>query len=433
MTNNNIQITRRNVSLEDFLREFSIPVLKASELPKRFQPKDSHGHTQVVLGTYYEDGLQRKSCWKDLNGRRYIESLNKGLAALSSIIVCNVQASLNLALGVGDKISISYFQKILNKGFRYISLDGKNRTITLHRFIENDFTITGAFTNIEGIEERVENKFFKDLSKDLKQKFLKATKVEVLELVGLKSQIFGSFLAIHEGMPLNHIEILNASMSPIAPWVRDIASKYEHDEMLFVHKQDKINRMHDREWVAQTAMTLMKTYRPSSSGQKFPIDPNLTPGALSNWYSLGEGYRSLNDIGIPYVKAELDHVKEVIDEAMNIFKDQTIYVKSKGVSNKMINAVLMVVDEVFRNGNYIANRKQFFEELYKIDSDLATTAASKWAADTKKAIANSQPEPSRGLYYNYWQGVPHMANYRKLRRNALLAEVQNNLNRLTIR
>ena len=145
---NNIQITRRDLDLEDFLREFSIPVVKVSDLPKRYQPKDSHGHTQVVLGTYYEDGLQRKECWEDGNGRRYIGSLNKGLAALSSIIVCNVQASLNLALSVGDKISVSYFEDVLNKGFRYISLDGKNRTITLHRFINNEFSITGTFLSL---------------------------------------------------------------------------------------------------------------------------------------------------------------------------------------------------------------------------------------------------------------------------------------------
>jgi len=234
-------------------------------------------------------------------------------------------------------------------------------------------------------------------------------------------------------MPLNDIEILNASMSPIAPWVRNIASKYEHDEMLFVHNKDKISRMLDRKWVAETAMTLIRTYRPSSSGQTFPVDPNLTPGALSNWYSLGEGYRSLNDIGIPYVKAELDHVENVIAETMKVFNEQTNYPKSKGVSNKMINAVLIVVDEVLRNGNYISDREEFFRELYKLDGDLATTAAAKQAIDTKNAIANSKPEPSRGLYYNYWQSVPHMANYRKLRRAALLAEVKNNVNRLTIR
>ena len=67
---NNIQITRRDLALEDFLREFSIPVMKLNDLPRRYQPKDSHGHAQVVLGTYYEDGLQRKKCWKDMNGRK---------------------------------------------------------------------------------------------------------------------------------------------------------------------------------------------------------------------------------------------------------------------------------------------------------------------------------------------------------------------------
>ena len=88
----------------------------------------------------------------------------------------------------------------------------------MHKFADSLFTISGSFVNIDGVVEHVDNKYFKNLSRELQHQFLKLTTIHVTELVGLKSSIFSLFVAIHEGMPLNHMEILNAfpSHDPIA-------------------------------------------------------------------------------------------------------------------------------------------------------------------------------------------------------------------------
>jgi|3_EtaG_2_1085321.scaffolds.fasta_scaffold23760_3 hypothetical protein len=425
-----IEVSHREMKLEKFLQEFSVPVVNVGELTPRWRPEGTHRET--ALATFFEEALQRKSCWHDENRRRFIKSLNDGLASLSNIIVCNVRDSLDLAIKLSDEVSIYYYESILNNGFKYISLDGKNRTITLHKFIDSVFAITGAFVNIDGIPEDIDNRFFKNLSKDLQQQFLKTTTIRVTELVGLKSHVFGLFLAIHEGMPLNDMEILNASLSPISGWCRKVAAQHAAG-MKYLYSDEKITRMADREWVAHTAMKYLQSYRPNPQGVVYPVAPNINKVELSAWFALGESFRNLKDNGVPYVPAELTRVEKIIAEAMRVYQAQTKYPPSKGVAWKMVNAVLMVVAEVVDGGNYIADHKAFFDALYDIDMKLSTDADQQMVADQQAAIQNGDPMPSRAKYYSYWQTVPHMSLYRAKRRQALVAEVKNNINSLTIR
>lgn len=430
-----IHVTRRDMSLENFLQEYSLPVKNVKELAPRWANDGQHRkavQTPAALATYFEPALQRKECWEDSNRRKFIASLNNGLASLSTIIVCNVRESLDLAIAEDDELSIDYYQSILSKGFKYISLDGKNRTITLHRFADSLFTISGSFVNIDRISEKVDNQYFKNLSRELQHQFLKLTTIHVTELVGLKSNIFSLFVAIHEGMPLNHIEILNASPSPISAWVRDIADRHENAMKHFL-KDDKINRMYDREWVAYTAMKYIRRYRPNSNGVAYPVNPDTNKTNLSAWYALGDSFRGLNDNGIPYIPAELDRVEKIIDESMRIFKAQKRYPASKTIARFMVNAVLMVVSEVLDNGNYIADHKKFFDELYDIEVKLSVASDGQLHADQQAAISNGTEMPSRSAYYSHWQTVPHQGKNRAKRKKALLAEVKNNVNRLTIR
>jgi hypothetical protein len=422
-----ILTTNREMSLEIFLQEYSIPAIHTTELPTQWSSAIG------ALATYYERALQRKKCWEGHHRRRFISSLNAGLTPLSTIIIADVRKCLEYSLKLGDKVSADYFDAVLNNGFKYVSIDGKNRTITLHEFVDNKFTITGIYTNQDGGAEELENAYYKDLSDSLRKQFSKGSLIRVTELVGCKDDIFALFVNIHDGLPLNDMEKRNASMSPIADLVRDLALKYE-STMPRIFKAKEIERMADLEWVTKAAMQLINSYRPTPAGNIFSKTPHLRSSDLDMWYQLGATFRSLKDTGIPYVTAELDRAETIMDECHMVYNGQTKYTSpSKPISGKMANAVLMVVEEVIDNGNYINDYDTFFRELYKIDQFLIVKSDEQKTADTKAALLANEPTPPVSRYYSHWSHVPHQPAERIKRKTALMAEVNNNLSRLTIR
>ena len=121
-------------------------------------------------------------------------------------------------------------------------------------------------------------------------------------------------------------------------------------------------------------------------------------------------------------------------ECHKVYDGQDQYTSpSKPISKQMANAVLMIVEEVVDNGNYIQDYNAFFRELYKIDQTLIADADAQKALDIKAALLNNDPAPAASRYYSHWAHVPHQPGERAKRKAALLAEVNKNLNRLTIR
>ena len=421
-----ITTTNREMNLETFLREYSIPVIDTKELDA-----DIWQSVSSALATLYEEALQRKDCWRVENRRKFILSANRGLTPLSTIIVANVRSCLELSQKMGDEVSIAYYANILNRGFKYISIDGKNRTITLHRFIENVFTVSGEYINQDGEIEIIENAYFKDLSDSLQKHFLKNTLVRVTELTVLQEDLYALFLNLHEGMPLNAQEKRNASTSPIAQWVRQLAAKYSQS-MPRILKAQEIERMADFEWVAKSAMHCISAYGSTPSGTTFSANPFTRPADVDAWYKLGTGFRSLGDNNIPYLASELTRAESIMDECHKVFAAQKTP-PSKPISNKMASAVAMVVEEVLDAGNYIADHEAFFDELYEIDQLLIAESDTQRAADTKAAILAGTKPPASSRYYSHWSHVPHQPQERAKRKKALMAEVINNVAALTIR
>tara|TARA_R110002110_G_scaffold225491_1_gene439533 strand:+ start:276 stop:1553 length:1278 start_codon:yes stop_codon:yes gene_type:complete len=424
-----ILTTHRDMTLENFLQEYSLPAVQTADLEPQWS-------SQIAArATYYEEALQRKLCWDNDPGlrRRFIYSLNLGLTPLSTIILADVRGCMEHSQKTQDTVSVAYFSTLLTKGFKYISIDGKNRTATLHSFVDNEFTITGEYINQDGVTEEVENAFYKDLTESLRNQFRKNSPIRVTELVGLKSDIFALFVNIHDGIPLNEMEKRNASMSPIAEWVRETARNLE-STMPRIFKAKEIKRMADLEWVTKAAMQLVNLYRPTPDGSVFSTTPSLRAHDLDAWYSQGTSYRSLTDNGVPYIATELVRAAEIMAECHKVYDGQTQYTSpSRPVPSKMTNAVLMITEEIVDNGNYIQDYDIFFRELYKIDQTLIADSDTLKAADTKGALLHNKKAPPASRYYSHWSHVPHQPQERAKRKAALFAEVNKNLNRLTIR
>ncbi len=80
----------------------------------------------------YDESIQRRQVWTKRNETEYKKCLLLG-KDVSNIVMADVRSCMDLALGNKSTYDYEYFSNLYNKGTRYVSIDGGNRT----RFLMN--------------------------------------------------------------------------------------------------------------------------------------------------------------------------------------------------------------------------------------------------------------------------------------------------------
>lgn len=377
---------------------------------------------------FYDQSFQRREVWNSDNISTYVRSLTFGIANLTSVVVSNVRQCLEYSKSVLDQPSISYYQNILDKGYEYISLDGQNRSKSVLRFINNEVTITTDIRDMDGVREKVTNKFFKDLTQRQKDMINDAEIMVVTSPPVLLSELSSIFRSLNKGEPLNPQEKRNSIRSPITEAIRNLSKTY-NPAIKKVIKKPLIKRMGDDEIVAKILMVLMQN-KPTKNGLS---EWGLSTGEINDFYKMGIGFSNLTDPSSPYNMRSYEKCLEILDMWSSVVLS---FCYSKNTMPLQLHwAIIYACKWACENDFYISDPNTFLAELKKIEDDLITTSEENYAKERRTKIANKQ-DPDSVSKINYYfgtTGLPHQTSPRKRRQEILISEIKKNLNTLTLR
>lgn len=377
----------------------------------------------------YDDSFQRRVVWDSQHLSRYIRSLTNGTAKLTTIVVVNIRDCLDHAREIGDQISISYYNDLVQKGYIYISLDGQNRSKKLIDFINNKIAVSGSFYDVgdPANEVAVNNMFFKDLPSDL-QLSIHNSMLTVEETGTLsRAELSETFYSLNNGVPLNAQEKRNSIICPISERVRKLSERHEKG-LARVIRKDLIPRMADDELVAHMSMVLLNN-KPTKN-----TSWTLSESDTDLFYNMGID-SDISDNDYPY--NGMSRVEDILQQWDLVIQEQGVYTASKLVSAKMSWATLYACAWAYDNGYTIIpeRRKEFFSALKILDDRLATDSENSYAQKrTQYMQKNLDPdEVKKSNYYSWWTGVPHQPNPREKRINELIKEISSSTRKYYLR
>ena len=371
---------------------------------------------------FYDPSFQRRVVWDKDDINKYFVSLTRGWPILD-VVLADVEQCLEYSRLKGDLISEKYFDDIHCRGFKYISLDGQNRTKSILAVMDNKNTLTGEFRDADDQMIRVENVFFKDLPQRLQDRVITGCDIKVeLSCDSLQSDLPYQFEALNAGVPLNAQEHRNAIQSPIAGWIRE-TSKYHEEAILRFTQKDDIKRMTDDENIAKLAMVLLRD-------KSWALDN----ASMDEWYKLGIGFNSLQDDGCPYKKVEIHRVESIFNMFCSVMNHQKLYPPSKMIPKRLWWGALYLCAWIDDNNLIISSQKDFFEKLKEIDDGLVRSSELTYATDCDNDIKNGGTgDIKKDHYYFKWATAPHHPIARYKRRKALIDEAIKNKSQLSIR
>jgi hypothetical protein len=380
---------------------------------------------------YYDPSFQRRVVWDNNDLSKFVRSLTKGSAKLTTIIVVNVRDCLDFAVKNGDQESIVYYRDIHNRGFVYVSLDGQNRSRMLTEFINSSEQkkISGKFVDLLKDEVTIVNKKFSDFPRELKLGILKS-QITVVEAGSLsRADLSENFDGLNSGVPLNEQEKRNAKPSSIAPTIRELSKKYRNALYRVTKERDR-PRMADDKLLAHMLMALI----PNNTKNKGLW--NLSEPETDDFYNLGLDFVEIDEHGCPYTSAAIDRTVSIVEQWSHIIIDQTHYTGSKVVSKKMSWAVLLVCEWLYDSGMTIQpdKRNDFFKKLKRLDDELISDSDNQYLIDRQKAmkIGLDPDSVSKSSYYSFWTSCPHIAITRNNRKDALINKINTSSNKKSL-
>tara|TARA_Y100000034_G_scaffold126108_1_gene176846 strand:- start:503 stop:1729 length:1227 start_codon:yes stop_codon:yes gene_type:complete len=381
---------------------------------------------------YYDPTFQRRVVWNKNNTNKYFKSLTRGWA-ITPIVVLDVESCIEHSESMGDESSVDYFETVRSKGYKYISLDGQNRSKHIEMVLDSSMTISGNLKDADGKFHDIKNKFLKDMDQRLKDHITTICNISVVVVKeATRDDASDIFLALNDGEPLNDQEKRQAIDTPIADVVRDL-SKEKKGTSARIILETKIRRMEDDETYAKILMVLFNKHR--IDGKTVTNEYSLSKENINDFYNLGLGFSNINDPECPYLLSEIGRAKEIIKLFSAVMLHQTKVPNSKLIPRKNWWAVLYVCEWIYDNNYKIQNYSQFYNYLKNIDDRLSTDSETQYSQDRNKKIsAGLDPDQvSKQNYYFRWQQLPHQLAPRANRQRAIIEEVKNNLSNLTIK
>jgi len=382
---------------------------------------------------FYDHSFQRRVVWKPAIFYRYMAAVSYGWK-IHDIILADIAACRDFCKEAGDTKSYDYFDGLLNKGYRYISLDGQNRTVKLLEFFANKITITGEFMNADEELEQVENKHYKDLSPSLKAQFTYGCDIGVkVNKRATRPILANIFKAINSGCPLKHQEKRNSTSTPIAAWVRDKATSYRGMLQKVVKEDDQL-RMGDDELIVKVALHLIGGYHSSVSkdDKKTLVDGNFSASTLDLFYDIGIPCSDLALSGCPYDDAQLHRAASVIGMVSSVIVNlsSSIVPPSKLVPLKTFWALVYYCELLYDEGYHTVTQSAGADSTYELVKDVCKGLYDKSVTDyanaraAKVEVGEDPEDVSDTDYYYRWCALPHIPGPRLRRRKALHEALQ---------
>jgi len=212
---------------------------------------------------YLDDAFQSKERWTEKNKQDYMGSIFEGLAVTSIILarLKSVVDALELAYGADHEDTL-FFQKLIDEGYLYITIDGNNRDRCICDFFNDKFSLREIEYNIGApnlpmFKADKNNKLYTSLPADAKN-FIDNTTIYVLNVLESdRKGLADLFIAVNKGMNLNAQERRNAIICVFGNRVRDLVEELRPG-FEKIYSEKALNRRHADEMIVTASVFIAK-------------------------------------------------------------------------------------------------------------------------------------------------------------------------------
>lgn len=207
-------------------------------------------------------GVERGSGWTKKTSEAYMESVFAGLV-FNKIMTAEVELCHRHAIDIGDEESERYFKTLIDKGHKYVSIDGNNTTSTFNAYLNNEFAVyTDLDPSTRGKGKK--KKYFRDLSETEQDDLLYTEKLTyyTFRKIGI-IQMCELFRKENTSTQLNKQEYRQARWSNMAKFVRETANEPQNrlafENLMALSPGDMDKRKHE-EYLAQFVYKIESNY-----------------------------------------------------------------------------------------------------------------------------------------------------------------------------
>jgi len=213
---------------------------------------------KIFIDESFQVGTDEVSRWSKREQKRFLVSVFRGWAP-SPLILVDIQACYDYHMEVGiDDESIEYYGTLLDLGYKYVSVDGNNRSRALKRFVNGEFGLTTTKDlKIKNIEQEAykiwkptkSSRFYHSLPQFIKSHFDQNVHVIVYKVTEASLEdLCDLFLCINDGVTLNPQEKRNAIVCQLANIVRELSEDFD-DFFSQYWTKDSRNRRNHQEFI----------------------------------------------------------------------------------------------------------------------------------------------------------------------------------------
>lgn len=205
-------------------------------------PRFAEIKTNIALDPSFQVGSYDEGRWTKTNQTMFIESIMMNMAT-QPIILVDISACLeNCIEGTAD---YKYFKGWLDKGYEWISVDGNNRSISIHDFYNNKvrlhqrkrYQLEVANGRVVDFTLTPDDCCYSNLPAVLRTKFDESEVSVVVVTRATRQDLTDLFIRVNSGVGLNGAEKRNAIISLVSETVRSLATKYSSvGESFMSHK-----------------------------------------------------------------------------------------------------------------------------------------------------------------------------------------------------
>jgi hypothetical protein len=212
----------------------------------------------IGLDNSFNVGSTQEGRWAKPLMTSYMESVLYGMA-VAPIVILDLESCLSHC--VEDSNDWKYFKHWLDQGFKFLAIDGNNRSITIHKFYKLNkvflqsrmsYSIQVDNGSVQSFTLDKDSNAYQTLPKPLRKKYDDAAMTVHVVKKATRAEITDLFLRLNSGMPLNAQEKRNAMLTTMAEFVRSVADKYRNTVGMQVVSPKSIIRLAWDELIASS-------------------------------------------------------------------------------------------------------------------------------------------------------------------------------------
>lgn len=377
----------------------------------------------LVQKVFVDRNFQRRPWWSLERKQAFIKSVFEG-ANLHAILLADVETGKDVSQKYDDKLSYEKYSSAWKDGKKFVSLDGQNRVTTIWQFLENEFRISGTFTDEDGNSHSLVNALFKEMPQRLQDKFRNSKLNHTIARNFRYDQLAELFLNNNSDQSLEPPERRNAYNTPFSTMIRQFSETDIYSELSDrILKPESKLRMEDVDLFCLMYISLLSR-KEFEWSQKEP--------AIEKLFTLGVG-KLRSEVSV-YSHKHFSRFENIMDIMCVLFENisQNQHQGKGKVPRNLAFSILHVAELLYENNVDISaieteKLRDIWTKVTNLDKTLVEESVAQKAKDDF-FYENQTPEyklenapPSEAEYYKKWYAVPHQYPYQMRKKEKFLS------------